>query len=102
MLAGVAAAVASLGLLVTVSTVVTRRYDRRKLRQAALHSSSVSSAGILLQRDDEPTLFPPPANGTGSVTSFTAVTSGVTFENRAALTAGMTGDCSDDCDFVAM
>jgi len=44
----------------------------------------------------------PPANGAGSVTSFTAVTSGVTFENRAALAAGMAGDCSDDCDFVAI
>jgi len=51
-LAGALAAVASLGLLVTVSTLITRRYDRRKLRQAAaLHSSSVSSAVYGEQRE---------------------------------------------------
>jgi len=97
-LTGAAAAVASLGLLVAVSTLVTRRYDRRKLRQAALQSTSVSSGGILLQRDDDLTA---PATGTGSVTSFAAsAAASVTFENRAAL-AGVSGD-SDEYDFVAM
>lgn len=98
-LTGAAAAVASLGLLVAVSTVITRRYDRRKLRQAALQSTSVSSGGILLQRDDD--LAPPAGTGTGSVTSFAAsAAASVTFENRAAL-AGVGGD-SDEYDFVAM
>jgi len=94
-LIGAAAGLASLGLLVTLSTLVTRRYDRRKLRQAALQSVSVSSGGILLQRDDEPT-----ATGTGSAATSAAAAASVTFENRAAL-EGMCAD-SDDCDVVAM
>jgi len=95
-LTGAAAAAASLGLLVAVSTILTRRYDRRKLRQAALQSTSVSSGGILLQRDDDLT-----ANGNGSVTSFAAsAAASVTFENRAALTG--TGGDSDEFDCVAM
>jgi len=94
---GAAAAATSLGLLVAVVTFITRRYDRRKLRQAALHSTSVSSGGILLQREDDLAV----ANGTGSVTSFAAsAAASVTFENRAAQ-AGVAGD-SDDCDYVAM
>ena len=98
-LTGAAAAVASLGLLVAVSTVLTRRYDRRKLRQAALQSTSISSGGILLQRDDD--LAAAAANGTGSVTSFAAsAAASVTFENRAALT-GVAGD-SDEFDCMAM
>jgi len=95
-LTGAAAAAASLGLLVAIATFITRRYDRRKLRQAALQSTSFSSGGILLQRDDDLT-----ATGNGSMTSFAAsAAASVTFENRAAM-AGVGGD-SDDYDFVAI
>jgi len=69
-LTGAAAALASLGLLVAVTSLITRRYDRRKLRQKALQSASVSSGGILLQRDDDPAAAA--HTGTGSAASFAA------------------------------
>jgi len=100
---GAAAALLSLGLLVLVSTAITRRYDRRKLQQASLHSASVSSGSILLQRSDDPaTTAATVQTGNGSVTSFAAsAEAGATFENRGAAVFGAGSD-GDDFDFVAM
>jgi len=82
-LIGAVAAATSLGLLFSVATFITRRYDRRKLRQAALQSTSISSGGILLQRDDVDLTA---ATGNGSLTSFAmSASASVTFENRAAV-----------------
>jgi len=94
-LTGAAAGLASLGLLVVVASVVTRRYDRRKLRQTALHSAaSVSSAGILL----DSAAAAQTGNGSSVTSSFAA---SVTFENRAAL-FGAVGSGDELTDFVAM
>jgi len=96
-LIGASVAIASLGLLLAVSSIVTRRYDRRKLRQAALHSVSVSSGGVLIQRDDDL----PTGNGNATSSFETAASAGsVTFENRAASVGD--SDTADGADLVAM